>query len=418
MTDEESQTINIRQLIKPLDPETMGELEPLSGLMLINMPQEEYEAAFARFGTNGSTEEDKKLIGTINHETYHAIQAAASGYGFNRQRRAFAVFNQMKELPGFSEDPEIKSMMAGLRALAGDDPELKRRADRMEAFLFTYKAIDTWDARAAPGDNSLFGALHPAFFRHQAAVEKHEAECNADGLSIRGLLEGSAVAFTHLLMDPATGALTAMQAELATLPAYYTELYALTTARAGERALELLLPAVALALCYSEPNNAYCAMLSELATSPPAGAVSYARKMMGNLPALSEAGAILGTSINLRRAHDSYHIYDKFIDALKANLWGVDAFDLLAEPAAANRVQSLPFALVTSDGAQAIQDSMTSDELLVRMVIMYVALRVTGRRRQELDMRDFQLQWAREVLDRLVNSLPENPSQQRPDGTS
>jgi len=399
---ETGDTINIRQLIKSLEPDVLGKFEPLSGLMLINMAQAEFMAAFARFAAHASSLEDRTLISTINHETYHGVQAAASGYGFDRERRLFAVFNSVDKLPDPSDDPEIKSIVAMMRAHAGDEPELKRRADRAEAVMLSKKTIEILEARAAPGDNSWSGAMHPRFFRYQQELTEREAARNAEGLSILGVLEGSAVAFTHQLMNPNGGAQAAMDAELATLPPVYQELYVLTAARVGERALELLLPAVALALCYAEPHNAYGAMLSTLAASSPGEAVACGRKALANLPAIPSAGAILGTSIQVRRDDDSYRIYDKFIHELEAERMGQDAYTVLAEPDAMNRIGVMPFALVTADGVQAANNSMTYDELVGRMFIMAMVLRVAGRRREQLEIEEFQAQWARDVIDRFM----------------
>ena len=252
-----SETINIRQFIKSLDPDVRGVFEPLSGIMRIGMPQSEYQAAFERYAAGASTIEDTALIGTINHERYHAMQAAVSGYGFDQQRRRFAVFNSFEELPDPAADPEVQSLLATLRAEAGDNPDLKRRADRAEAVLLSYCAIEMMEARAEPGDYSLWGALHPGFFRYQAELADREAVRYADGFSILGLLEGSAVAIANRLMYEG-GAQTKMEAELKTLTPVYSELYTLTQARAGTWAMVLLLPAVALALCYSEPHKATC----------------------------------------------------------------------------------------------------------------------------------------------------------------
>jgi len=401
---DDSVSINIKSLIKSLEPDELGKFEPLSGLMLINLPHDEYMAAFTRFAANASTVEDIALIGTINHETYHAMQAAASGYGFDRQRRLAAVFAKM-EAPDPSADPEVKSLLDTLHAAAGDDPALKARAARAEAMLLAHRTVEMLDAQAAPGDNSLFGAIHPAFFRCQTDLVEHEAACNPDGLSIQGLLEGSAVAFAHCLMQPG-GAREAIEAELATLPPLYQELYTLTAARAGERALELIMPAVALALCYSEPHNAYAEMLALLAAAPPGGALAYGRKIIANLPAHPAAGAILGTSIDVRRTHDSYRIYDQFIQYLEAGRDGVDAYAALADPASMNQVRSMPFAIVTADDFHASAQSMTYPELVMRMLTMSWVLRVAGRRRQELDLQNLQLQWAHDVLHHLVDNLP------------
>lgn len=401
-----SETINIRQFIKSLDPDVRGVFEPLSGIMRIGMPQSEYQAAFGRYAAGASTVEDVALIGTINHETYHAMQAAVSGYGFDQQRRRLAVLNSFEELPDPAADPEVQSLLATLRAEAGDDPDLQRRADRAEAVLLSHRAIEMLETRAEAGDYSLWGALHPAFFRYQAELAEREAARNADGLSISGLLEGSAVAFANQLMYRGSGAQTKMEAEFKTLTPVYLELYTLTQARAGTRAMELLLPATALALCYTEPHNAYAPMLATLAGSQPGQALAYGRKLMEGPPALPVAGVVLGTSIQLRKGDDSYRIYDKFIYGIEAGAWGVDAYAALADPDSLNRVGSFPFALVTDDNAQALKNSMDEDEMVARLMIMAIALRVAGRRRDELQIRNYQAEWARDVLNTLAESLP------------
>ncbi len=152
-----SETINIRQFIKSLDPDVRGVFEPLSGIMRIGMPQSEYQAAFERYAANASTIEDVALIGTINHETYHAMQAAVSGYCFDQQRRRFAVLNSLEELPDPAADAETQSLLATLRAEAGDDPDLKRRADRAEAVLLSHRAIEMLETRRSR-ETILFGA--------------------------------------------------------------------------------------------------------------------------------------------------------------------------------------------------------------------------------------------------------------------
>jgi hypothetical protein len=401
-----SETINIRQFIKSLEPDVRGVFEPLSGIMRIGMPQSEYQAAFERYASNASTVEDVALIGTINHETYHAMQAAVSGYGFDQQRRRLAVLNSLEELPDPAADPETRSLIATLHAEAGDDPDLKRRADRAEAVLLSHRAIETMEARAEAGDYSLWGALHPGFFRYQADLAEREAAHNADGLSISGLLEGSAVAFANQLMYPGIGATAKMEAELEILTPVYRELYALTLASAGTRTMELLLPAAALALCYTEPHNAYAPMLATLAGSQPGQALAYGRKLMEAPPALPAAGAVLGTSIQLRKDDDSYRIYDKFIHGIAAGTWGIDAYAALADPDSLNRVGSFPFALVTDDNAQALKNSMDEDEMVARLMIMAIALRVAGRRRDELQIQNLQVEWARDVLSSFAESLP------------
>ena len=220
----------------------------------------------------------------------------------------------------------------------------------------------------------------------------------------RAYSEGSAVAFTHQLIHP-KGIQAALEAQLTELPPVYGELYALTTARVGERTLELLLPAAALALCYAEPHHAYGAMLSILAASPPGGGVAYGRTVMANPPTVPQAGTILGTAVHIRRSDDSYRVYDKFIQELEAEQEGVDAFAMLCEPDVMNRL-GFPFPLVTTDGIQQepSQWSLSGGDLGARLVIMAAVLRVRSRRREELRMQKFLTEWGRDLIERTFTS--------------
>jgi hypothetical protein len=398
----DNDTINIRQLIKALEPDELGKFEGLSGMLLLNLSQADYMAAFQRYASNAPIAADVDLIRTINHESYHGLQTAASGYGFDRQRRLFAELNSLDELPQPKIDAETQGLIDNIRTEAGDNAELKVRAERAIAMMLAQRSIEWMDARAAPGDHSIYGALHPGFYRFQDALATREAKPNADGLSIQGVLEGSAVVYTHLLMNPSGEAQAKIEAELATLPPVYRQIYDLTCAEAGERALELLLPAVAVALCYSEPHQAFLPVLRLLAASAPGEALARGRELIAKLPEIEAAGAVLGTAIDVRRGDEAYRIYDQFISELETMQFGVDAYAVLANPDASNQLRSFPFALVTSDWVQAIKGSMDSDGMIARMALMAMVLRVGGRRKEEVAVRKLQVQWARDVLGRLM----------------
>jgi hypothetical protein len=403
--------INIKELIKSLEPDVLGKFEPMSGLMLFNLSDAEFDAAKVRIASHSASVEDRTLLRTMCHEMYHGIQVGASGYGFDRQRRLFAVFNTVEKIPDPIENSKFKGLIAAARAEADEHSELKDRVDRTEAAARMYLANQILEARAAPGDNSLFGAIHPDFIRCQTEVTQREAVCNADGLSIQGLLEGSAVAFTYQLLQP-NGVQDAIEAQLVELPPVYRELYDMTTVRVGARALELLLPAAALALCYSEPHYAYGAMLSILAASPPGYAGAYGRTIMANLPTIQRAGTILGIAVHLRRSDDSYRVYDKFIQELGTKRDGVDAYTMLCEPDVMNRL-GFPFPLVTTDGIQQEQNkwSLSGDDLAARLVIMAAVLRVRSRRREELQMQKFVTEWGRDTIERLFTSAQDAKEQ-------
>jgi hypothetical protein len=243
------------------------------------------------------------------------------------------------------------------------------------------------------------GALMPGFFAHLETLTEGEAVANADGLSILGVLEGSAVVHTHLLMHPDEDVTPHIEAELATLPPVYRELYDLTVARVGARAPELLLPAVTLALRYAHPHHAYAPLLGQLAASAPGEAMAFGRSLAEKLPEIVEAGLVLGTALDLRRVDDGYRIYDPVLDKLANMHWGVDSYDFLAQPAAMHAVGSFPMGIVTSDS---YLGSLPKDDLDARMVIMGAVLRSQSRRRAEREFRRFQDAWAHDVIARLI----------------
>jgi hypothetical protein len=281
-------------------------------------------------------------------------------------------------LAQIEDDPQLKELVAILHASGSDYQPLARLLE----VLVEFQKRMALSARALPGDNSVIGTFVPGFFRHINELVEREAVRNTDGLSIQGVLEGSAVAYAYQMMHPDGGSRAELEAELATLEPVYQELYTLTAAQVGDRVLELMLPAVALALCYAEPHHAYGPMLSALSAGAPEAILENGRKIAASLPTLPQAGAILGTAIEVRRGDDSYRVYDAFIEDLQAEREGVDAYAVLAEPAALRKLDRLPFVLATKDsfhhGA-----GVTHDEMLGRTLMMSFMLRVASRRREE-----------------------------------
>jgi hypothetical protein len=391
------QLLDLKTLIKSLAPDELGKFEPMSGLMLLNLSSAEFAEASVRFTAGKVNEDDIELMKIINHETYHFIQTGASGYVFDRQYQLLSRFKtSLQSAPDPAQDPELKASITMMRTSAGDDPDLKLRVDRTEAALIVLKKLELQNARALPGDHSAIGALVPEFFRHMDEMAEREAVPNADGLSIRGMLEGSAVAWAHQVMCPNGDVRAEMEAELATLEPVYRELYALTTGQVGDRAVELMLPAVALALCYGAPHNAYKPMISTLAAVPPEGVLECGRRIAADLPALPQAGAILGTSNQVRRGND-YPIYDSFIQDLESRRWGVDFYAVLAEPSALGRMGAFPVAIVTTDSFH-FGSGVTRDHMLARLLMMSVALRVASRKRDELRGLQYLEAWVRDVM--------------------
>lgn len=388
--------------IKQLDPDQLGVFEPMSGMTLLNMDDAAFRAMGQRYVAQELTDADIAVIRTINHETYHFAQATGSGYFFHRQAVAFQVLNASEPIPEPPIAPEYAEMFAAARAEAEGDPDLERRLARMEAVLSGHNQIASMEERAGAGDHSVAGALLPEFFDHLEALGAAERTPGPDGLSITGLLEGSAVLHTHLLMHPEDAHLY-VNAELETLPPVYHELIALTAAEVGERTLELALPATALALRYMAPHIAYKPLLRRLAQSAPGEGLEHGRLLAADLPEIEGAGPVLGSALDLRAMDDSYRVYDPFFDLLRGGEWGVDSYELLAEPAAMLRIGSFPMGVVTANG---YHGPLPPPDMVARMAIMGLVLRTQSRRRAERQFRQFQVEWAQEVIGRLIGDHP------------
>ena len=109
------------------------------------------------------------------------------------------VFNASEPLPEAPIDDEMATEIEAARVAASDDPQLQARLERTLAVLEGHNQIAVMHERAGAGDHSVMGALLPAFFAHLKAQAEAERVANANGLSITGLLEGSAVIHSHLL---------------------------------------------------------------------------------------------------------------------------------------------------------------------------------------------------------------------------
>jgi len=404
MADEE-RVIDPRVYIKQLAPDQLGMFEPLSGVMLLNISQAELVEISKRFVARTPTDFDLAIINTINHEAYHFAQVASSGYVFHREARLLMVFNASEPMPEVAIEPEMQALLDAARKEAEDDPELLPRYQRLVAMLEGHNQFALYDQLAAPGDHSVMGALMPGFFAHMKALADGEQAANAAGLSILGVLEGSAVVHANLLMHENEDATPYIEAELKTLPPVYRQLYDLTVAQVGERTLELLLPATALALRFMQPHDAYLPVLSLLGQSAPGDAIEHGRRLIERLGEISEGGHLLGTALDLRRMHDGYRVYDSILGKLESGEWGIDSYDFLARPKAMFAVGSFPLGIVTTDG---YLGRLEPAELAARVVLMGAVLRSQSRRRAQREFQEFQAGWGQSVIARLLGDGPRN----------
>lgn len=385
--------------IKRLAPDQVGLFEPISGMMLLNMDDEDFQAQAERFAQEALLPEDVRVLCAINHETYHFAQTAASGYMFDRARTAFAALNASQPPAEPPIDPDILKIVADTRAAIGDDPEGNSRLDAALEIVRQKAWVDMLNARADAGDHSLAGALIPDFFDYLEQRRSAESLANSQGLSILGVIEGSAMLAANLLTYGPEAAVAAVAEELDTLGPIYRELFAVTSAQAGERTLEIALPAAAVSLCYECPHDAYCAILPSIAAAPPGEAHTLGRALFEAPPKIEAAGAWLGDAPARRGNDESYVIYDSFHASLKEGKWGVDTYDLLADARALDRVGSFPLGCATRTRPYG---PFEPAELLARLAISSLVLKARSRRRDERDADQAARQWARGVLHRLL----------------
>ncbi len=391
--------LDLRTLLKRLPPDQLGLFEPVSGLMILNLSSEEFTAIAKRMEAGSSTATDVDGMRTINHEIYHFAQTVASGYMYDRQ---FQIFSQIDPA---SLTPELRHKLERGRPVSGTDEDptsgpvnRQERASAVADLALEMDRISTLQRRAAPGDHSLAGAVFPRLFEHLRTLAAAEREVNEEGLSIHHLLEGSAVVHAELLLAGRAGIRQRVERQLAALPPAYRGAVDWTLERHRDRAFELLLPVVALALRYARPHDAYPTLLEAIAGSPEGEELARGRALSRDLPEIPRAGPLLGTAIDVHEKTAKYRVYDAILGDLDRGTWGVDSYAYLADPEAMLRVPSFPLGCLLTDGwTHTVKDA----ELGARMVIMSIVLKVKSRSRTELDFQRSLASWAQDFGRRM-----------------
>src|ERR1700679_1981724 len=140
-----------------------------------------------------------------------------------------------------------------------------------------------------------------------------------------------------------------IEVQLVKLPTVYRVLLDSTVQRHGDRAVELLLPAAALALQYTRPHDVYLPLLALVADSPAGEALARARALSARLPDIRTAGPILGTAIAVHQETGQYQVYTPILRDLASGRWNVDSYSLLADPEAMRLVPRFPLGVFTRD---------------------------------------------------------------------
>ena len=90
------------------------------------------------------------------------------------------------------------------------------------------------------------------------------------------------------------------------------------------------------------------------------------------------------------------------VDGFARGVWGAQAFELLADAAAMNRLQTMPFASVTNDGWTIPRTAMVEAEFVARIVLLGIVMRTRKRRKEERGFQRAAAQWAQDVLHRMT----------------
>jgi hypothetical protein len=376
-----SELIYAADYMKRLEPDQLGMFEPVSGMMLVNLSDEEYTQVFERQLGDRVLESDIGVLRAINHEVYHFAQTIASGYGYQRQRQLFEQIDHVENWAFLEERVAFREAEAELR-----NPVSK--IWKVPLLLRQMELISKMTERAAPKDHSVVGAMNPSLVKLQQELAAIESEPNDEGLSIMAVLEGSAVVHTELLMGGSLLISDRLDGELSKCPPEYRMLLDLTIERCGDRALELILPTAALALRYTYPNNAFLPLLSAMANSGAGDALRYGRMLGADLPVIGKAGPILGTAID---CHPTV-VYSSVLGELSSGALGVDSYSFLAEPEAMHRVKKFPIGLLLRDSHRL--GSLKRGEFFGRLMIMSFVLHVHHRSRDENSFEEAIRDWS------------------------
>jgi hypothetical protein len=379
------------QLIPRLPAETLAMFEELSGLMFVNIPLEKMGAggrlsdAGAASGDAGTIitndENMSKIFAAINHETYHYFQVIATGYQF---RYASDVWRTL--LRGL--------VVIQLPWLIRD--RVLRTRDRWSSRIFSRSYRERWiglmalwrmqdrllraRASAKPRDYSILGPQMPKLYARLDAPEARRRARNATGLSALDLIEASAVVYQFALTFAGEDWRGRLEAEWPNYNDTYRRAFEFARAVCGGRAYDVILPAVALALRYARPADAYLPFVTRLAAAPPGEEAAAARALADKPRTIPGAGRYLGTAWDVRRRQWAFprllfpalRSYDKVLIPLRDRARGVDAFDLLVDPGAAGKLSEIGFGFVFQDGPISADDNEAA--LIARLQMASIRL--------------------------------------------
>jgi tetratricopeptide (TPR) repeat protein len=340
-----------QQLIPRLPADVLAQFESVSGLLIVNVTQRELSVAAGRPADDGSME----VFAAINHETFHYFQVIGTGYCYAhmaRMRRLVEDILRQDRLRERRAAPRRFGMRVADRLVGRS--ELGERTLGHLALLDELNDLSRLQAAATTEDPSLVAAKAPALL---AALEEHAARLRApagEGLCVLDLIECGALVYQYALTYAGSDWRERLTADWPHFDETYRRAYEVAERHCGARALDVLLPALALALRYEQPAGAYGEVLTHVARAAPGAELAAARDLARHPLEVPAAGRHLGTAADVRGRRrfgaGRDKVYDGVLREVQRRTWGVDELDLLANPQAANNVPSFPLGLLTSDG--------------------------------------------------------------------
>ena len=356
--------IDVRTLHVRQTAATLGQMEPVTGIMFLNVDDADFNSMFDTFSDEVQPESTMQLLETFWHEAYHCFQTYTTGYLYDRTARIAAMYFR-ERLSDYTMWLDVRLMW---RALASSwlyaasgvllTVPMRGRVWRKNLAMWLedgrqahrYRLLAE---RSPVGTSTVVDGIMPKLRRKLRDVVAESNVRGADGLSATDLVEGSAVLYAKELVrgeTPTTNGTTEAAYEG---DSEYSQMIGVSKERFGNLPPPTLRAAAALALRYESPGDAYLPLLGKLASGPVERVVPAARALGHDMPALSKAGELLGTANELRKKRSmDWQNYVTQLDALDRGVWNIDELDLLVEAQAVGSIPlgQLGFAIVTRNG--------------------------------------------------------------------
>jgi hypothetical protein len=337
------------------EPDVLGLMEPVSGVLFLNVSDERFDALRRSADTPEVT--DPRLTEVFWHEAHHCFQTYTTGYLYEQCLRVVEVLG--KEYKPFGRHslpvllPQLMDSLLGAVSRVATFPLSQTARDMLadaRSVRIRSRHIERLSRRSAEeGQPSMIGATNPGLHPAIDAVKAPSLVRGDDGLSAHDVMEGAAFVYGRTIVSA--------HAELVD-PGLdpdgpYQRLVMASMAEVGPCPPMRMLAASALALRYEHPGDAFLPVLRALSVSQDAHEIARARRLAEEHPAIPGAGRYLGTALEVhRRTRSKNRVYEEQMESLGDGRWGIDGLELLADVEAISYVPrgKLGFTVVTRGG--------------------------------------------------------------------